>query len=267
VLHVVRAGSKPPPPPAPGPDIALDITVSAPREIFVRGRGIDTEFGGHIHIGGTAAAPLPDGSFTLVRGQVSMAGKTLTFSSGTIGFNGGSPENPTLDLVATSTTASTVATLTIGGTAESPTVTLTSVPELPQDQILAMLLFGSGSSSLSPFQIAEIADALTTLTGVGPSTGDPLAALRGGLGLDQLSVGSGANGSPTLQAGRYLAPGVYLGANQSASGGGSQAEVQINLTKQLQLNATVGTGPPNATGATANSSSGTSVGITYQFQY
>ncbi|HWA79415.1 MAG TPA: translocation/assembly module TamB domain-containing protein, partial [Acetobacteraceae bacterium] len=265
VLHVVRAGSKPPPPPAPGPDIALNLTVSAAREIFVRGRGINAEFGGHIHITGTAAAPLPEGSFTLVRGQVSLAGKTLTFSEGTIGFNGGSPENPTLDLVATSGTASTTATLTIGGTAESPTVTLSSVPELPQDQILATLLFGGNSTSLSPFQIAEIANSLTTLTGVGPSTGDPLAALRGGLGLDQLSVGSSANGSPTLQAGRYLAPGVYVGANQPASGGGSQAEVQINLTKQLQLNATVGAGPANATGATPTS--GTSVGITYQFQY
>ncbi len=265
VLHVIRAGSKPPPPPAPGPDIALDITVSAPREIFVRGRGIDTEFGGKIHIGGTAAAPLPEGTFTLVRGRVSMAGKTLTFTSGTIGFNGGSPENPTLDLVATNTTAATTATMTIGGTAESPTVTLSSAPELPQDQILATLLFGSGTASLSPFQIAELANSLTTLTGVGPSTGDPLGALRNGLGLDQLSVGSSASGSPTLQAGRYLAPGVYLGASQSASGGGSQAQVQINLTKQLQLNATVGTGPTNTTGATATS--GTSVGITYQVQY
>ena len=265
VLHVIRAGSKPPPPPAPGPNIALDITVSAPREIFVRGRGIDTEFGGKIHIGGTAAAPLPEGSFTLVRGQVSMAGKTLVFSSGTIGFNGGSPEDPTLDLVATNTTTTTTATLTIGGTAENPTVTLSSSPQLPQDQILATLLFGSGSSTLSPFQIAELANSLTTLTGVGPSTGDPLGALRNGLGLDQLSVGSSASGSPTLQAGRYLAPGVYLGASQPASGGGSQAQVNINLTKQLQLNATVGTGPTNTTGAT--SSSGTSVGITYQFQY
>jgi len=265
VLNVVRAGAKPPPPPAPGPNVALDVTVSAAREIFVRGRGLDTEFGGKIHIGGTAAAPLPEGAFTLVRGQVSMAGKTLTFTSGTIGFNGGSPENPTLDLVATNTTASTTATLTLGGTAEHPTVTLSSSPELPQDQILATLLFGSGSSNLSPFQIAELANSLTTLTGVGPSTGDPLGALRNGLGLDQLSVGSSASGSPTLQVGRYLAPGVYLGASQPASGGGSQAQVQINITKQLQLNATVGATATNATGA--NTTTGTSVGVTYQFQY
>ena len=265
VLNVIRAGAKPPPPPAPGPNVALDITVSAAREIFVRGRGIDTEFGGKIHIGGTAAAPLPEGAFTLVRGQVSMAGKTLTFTSGTIGFNGGSPENPTLDLVATNTTSSTTATLTLGGTAEHPTVTLSSSPELPQDQILAALLFGSSSSSLSPFQIAELANSLTTLTGVGPSTGDPLGALRNGLGLDQLSVGSSASGSPTLQVGRYLAPGVYLGASQPASGGGSQAQVQINITKEIQLNATVGGTATNATGA--NTTSGTSVGITYQFQY
>ncbi|HUA77391.1 MAG TPA: translocation/assembly module TamB domain-containing protein [Acetobacteraceae bacterium] len=264
VLHVVRAGTKPPPPPAPGPNVALDITVSAAREVFVRGRGIDTEFGGRIHISGTAADPIATGNFTMVRGELSLAGKTLVFSDGTIGFNGASPENPTLDLVASNTTATTTSTLTIGGTAEAPTVTLSSSPVLPQDQVLANLFFG-GSSSLSPFQLAELANSLTTLTGTGPSTGDPLAALRSGLGLDQLTVGSDAAGNPTLQAGRYIAPGVYVGANQSTYGGGSQAEVEINLTKQLQLDASVGAGTTNATGA--SSTTGTSVGLTYQFQY
>jgi translocation and assembly module TamB len=265
VLNVVRAGSPPPPPAPPGPNVGLDITIVAPREVFVRGRGVDAEFGGRIHLSGTAASPMPEGSFNLVRGQVSLAGQVLTFTSGTIGFNGGDATDPTLNIVATTSNGGTTATLAIGGTAQKPTVTLSSSPQLPQDQVLSQLLFGRSATTLSPFQLASIANALTTLTGVGPSVGDPLDTIRKGLGLDRLTVGSSANGSPTLKAGRYLAPGVYLGANQSTAGAGTQAEVQIDLTKRLKLNATVGTGSGSATGA--NTPNGTTVGLSYQFQY
>ncbi|MDE2007498.1 MAG: translocation/assembly module TamB domain-containing protein, partial [Rhodospirillales bacterium] len=262
-LRVVRAGASPPPRAMLRPNVALALTVSAAREIFVRGRGIDAEFAGRIHIGGTAANPVATGGFRMVRGAINMAGKTLVFTEGRIGFNGGSPENPTLHLVATNVTGSTTATLTIGGTVEKPTVALSSAPVLPQDQVLGALFF-NGSTALSPFQLAELASSLATLTGAGPGTGDPLGALRNGLGLDQLSVGASASGSPTLQAGRYIGSRFYVGATQSATGG-RQADVEVNLTKRLRLNATIGTGIANASGASRNS--GPSIGLKYQFHY
>src|SRR6185437_14751127 len=185
---------------------------------------------------------------------------------GSIGFNGGSVTDPSLHLVATSSSASVTATLTIGGTASNPKVTLTSVPQLPQDEILAHLLFGTGTGSLGPLQVAGIAASLATLTGVGGGIGDPLSSVRQGLGLDRLTVGSGAKGGPNVQAGRYIARGVYVGAQQSASGGGTQATVQVDIAKGLKLQGTAGTGYTSATG-TAGASNGTSVGLTYQFEY
>ncbi|MGH7160959.1 MAG: translocation/assembly module TamB domain-containing protein, partial [Acetobacteraceae bacterium] len=271
VLKVVRPGAKPSPPPASAPNVALDVTIEAPREIFVRGRGVDAEFGGRIHVSGTAATPGAVGSLHLIRGALSLAGQRLTFTSGTIGFNGGDPTDPTLDLVATTRNRVTTATLTLGGTVRKPTVTLSSVPDLPQDQVLAALLFGSATSSLSPFQIVEMANALTSLTGAGPSVGNPLGTIRKALGLDQLSVGSDTSGNPTLQAGRYVARGVYVGASQSASGGGTQAQVKIDLTKRLKLEATTGSGGGSATaintGSAPDTRNGSSIGLTYQFQY
>jgi translocation and assembly module TamB len=49
----------PPPPGAPSalPEIALGIEISAPRAVFVRGRGIDAEFGGTLDLGGSLATP------------------------------------------------------------------------------------------------------------------------------------------------------------------------------------------------------------------
>jgi translocation and assembly module TamB len=267
VLPVRVAGSKPPPPtPASTSVIALNLTIEAPGQVFVRGRGLDCEFSGSMRVTGTASAPQTIGALHMRRGSISLAGRTLTFTEGTIAFNGGSLSDPSLHLVATSTTTTVVATLSIDGTAQAPKITLSSVPALPQDEVLSYLLFGSGVGKLGALEVAEIATALASLTGSGGAVGDPLNAVRQGLGLDRLSVGSSANGSPTLEAGRYVAPGVYLGAQQSASGGGSQAVVQVDIAKGLKLQGTAGTGSTSATGA-AGASSGTSVGLTYQFQY
>jgi translocation and assembly module TamB len=266
VLPVNVPGAKPPPAPSTASEVALNVTLDAPEQIFVRGRGLDVEFGGSMKVGGTATKPRAEGSLNLRRGVLSLAGHRLDFTEGAITFNGGSITDPALRLVATSTSADVVATLTITGTAQDPKIALTSVPELPQDEVLAHLLFGKGTGSLGPLEIAGIAAGLATLTGAGGGVGDPLDKVRQGLGLDRLAVGSGSNGNATLEAGRYLAPGVYLGAKQSASGGGAQASVQIDIAKGLKLEGTAGTGGSSAVGA-SGASNGTSVGLTYQFEY
>lgn len=258
-------------PPAPPPEaeaqstIALNLTLDAPQQVFIRGRGLDAELGGTIHIRGTASKPIPDGGFKLRRGTMSLVGSTLTFTEGTVDFSGAGLADPSIHFVATSTTTAIVATLTVSGSAKDPKITLSSVPDMPQDEILAQLLFNTSTSKLSPLQLAEIAAALAQLSGA-TSSFDPLGSIRSTLGLDRLSVGSNSSGNPTLEAGSYLARGVYVGAKQSASGGGSQATVQIDLAKGLKLETTAGSGSSSATGSTS-SADAASVGLTYQFEY
>lgn len=277
VLPVRVAGQPPPPPPAPGPNIALDLNLSAARAIYLRGRGLNAELGGKLHVGGTAAAPQPTGAFQLIRGQFSLAGTTLDFSEGDITFTaranlgGGVRIDPALHFVATSQSSDVTATLTVGGFASDPKITLSSVPQLPQDEILARLLFGQSVKNLSPFQIAEIGATLAQMTGAAPGRiGDPLNRLRQTLGLDRLTIGTNPvspavtpgtqpnNAETAVQAGRYVAPGVYVGAQQGIAGGQqtTAASVQIDLTKHLKLQTGVGSG------LGANN-----IGLTYQFQY
>jgi translocation and assembly module TamB len=267
VLPVREANAPPPPPPGPEPQsaISLNLTLNAPEEVFIRGRGLDAELGGNIHIGGTAAKPIPSGGLRLRRGTFSLVGSTLNFTEGTIDFSGAGVADPSIHFIATSTTATMVATLTISGSAKNPKIALSSVPDMPQDEILAQLLFNTSTSKLSPFQLAGIAAALASMSGA-TSSFDPLESLRSKFGLDRLSVGSGPNGSPTLEAGTYLARGVYLGARQSATGGGTQATVQIDLTRGLKLETTAGSGNTSATGSTG-SADAASIGLTYQFEY
>ena len=137
------------------------------------------------------------------------------------------------------------------------------MPELPQDEVLAYLLFKRSAKDLSPFQLAEIASAVASLTGVGGAAANPLESIRKGLGLDRLSVdggtgtGNGTSGSaPSVEAGRYVRPGVYVGAKQGTTGNGTQATVQIDLFKGLKAQTDVGTGQ-----------GGNAVGLSYQFEY
>ena len=270
VLDVRRPGEPPPPPPPPPPDIALDLTVTAPGQAFIRGRGLFAEVAGRIKVGGTLAKPVPVGVFRLRRGNFNLAGTSLTFTSGDVRFEGGARLDPALHLVATSTNGNIVATLTVGGFASAPRITLSSTPPLPQDEVLAQLLFHQSASTLSAVQLASAAAALAQLGGVGAGMLNPLDSLRQSLGLDRLTIGGGQNGSgASLEAGTYVAKGVYVGAKQAAQGTGTQASVQIDLMKGLKLETSVGTGgQTSATGAAATQNPyGTSVGLTYQFQY
>jgi translocation and assembly module TamB len=260
----VRNPNTPPQAPAkagPAPEIGLNLTISVD-QMIVAGHGVDAELAGAIQVRGTAANPQPSGGLKLQRGTFDAVGQSLRFSEGSVDFIGAGISDPALHFVANTTSNNIVATLTVGGTARHPKITLSSVPELPQDEILAQIMFHRSTSQLSPIEIAQIAAALASFSGAISS--DPLANLSKSLGLDRLSVGTNNSGAATVQAGKYVAPGLYLGAKQSASGG-TQAALQYDITKGLKLETTAGMGGGNTQGST--DSGGSSIGLTYQFEY
>ncbi|MFI4866602.1 MAG: translocation/assembly module TamB domain-containing protein [Steroidobacterales bacterium] len=283
VLNVVRAGRKPAPVAKSASIIvAMNLTVAAPRAVFVRGRGLDAEVAGQLRIAGTSADPDISGGFDLRNGTVNLAGATLTFNSGRVGFNGTGVRkkvDPTLDFTASNTSGGVTATLNIGGYADAPVITLSSIPEMPQDEILSRLLFGVSVTQLTPLQLAQIGAALATMGGVGGGGHfNPINAVQRRLGLDRLAIGGGSSNNAsatgaagetsnaaTIEAGRYVTRRVYIGAKQSTNGI-TQAQVQVDLTKSLKLQTTLGTGG-TVQGATPQNDPGSSVGITYQFEY
>ncbi len=283
VLNVVRPGQKPAPVSKSSATVfALKLTVAAPRAVFVRGRGLNAELGGQLRIAGTSADPDISGGFDLRNGTVNLGGATLTFSVGRVSFNGSGVRkkiDPTLDFTASNTSGGVTATLNIGGYADAPVISLSSTPEMPQDEILSRLLFGVSVTQLSSLQLAQIGAALATMGGVGGGSFNPINAVQRTLGLDRLAIGGGSssigsatgpagetNNAATIEAGRYVTRRVYVGAKQSTAGT-TQAQVQVDLTRSLKLQTTLGTGGGTVQGATPQNDPGSSVGITYQFEY
>jgi translocation and assembly module TamB len=258
--------------------IGMDVRLQAPREILVRGRGLDAELGGELHIAGTTDAPLVSGGFDLERGNFSLASARLEFvQPGRVSFDGAGLKNkivPTLNFTAQSTTGDTTVSVHIFGYADAPQFELTSSPVLPPDEIMARLLFGENASQLSTLQLAQIGGALASLSGVGGDRGlNPLAKIQESLGLDRLSVSTAtgttstgtANTGASIEAGRYVSSRVYVEARQNTTGT-SQVEADIILTKRLKLQTRLGNGVATQ-GTTPENDPGSSIGLSYQFEY
>lgn len=214
--------------------INLDLQVSAPSQIFVRGRGIDAELGGDLTIRGTSADPQVSGAFTLRRGRLSIMTKRLDFTEGTITFGGALI--PIINLEATSTSNSTTITVTVSGLANDPDVSFSSSPALPQDEILAQLIFGQSMAKLSPLQIAQLADAVGQLAG-GRST-SLFNTLRNTIGVDDLDISTDEKGNANVSAGRYLNDRTYL--ELQAGDGGGKAVINLNVGRGVKLRGEAG---------------------------
>jgi len=119
---------------------------------------------------------------------------------------------------------------------------------MPDDEILARLLFSKSAGALSPFELLQLAQATASLAGVNSGPG-LLEKLRAGTGLDRLSVdqGEGKTG-PSLSAGRYVSEGVYVGVSQGAQSGSSAATVEIEVTPNVKVETELGVNSDNKAG-------------------
>jgi translocation and assembly module TamB len=230
------------PPPEQTAIVGLDLAVEAPQQIWVRGRGLDVELGGAVHIGGTTSKPDVDGAFKLRRGSLDIVGKRLEFKEGQLTFEGGEQIDPYLDLTAETRATDITVTAKVEGPARLPRITLSSVPDMPEDEILARLLFNKSAGALSPFELLQLAQATAELAGVNSGPG-VLDNIRKSTGLDRLSLQeTDPTAGPSLTAGRYVAPGVYVGVSQGAKSASSAATVEIEVTPNIKVESEMGAG-------------------------
>lgn len=208
----------------------LDLSLSAPSRIFLRGRGIDAELGGQLRLRGTTAAVVPAGEFTLIRGRFDILGRRLVLDRADLQLQGSFV--PYLDVSASTQAESVRAVVTIQGPATDPQVSFASTPELPQEEVLALLLFGRGLDSISPLQAAQLAQAVAQMAGRG---GEGLIGnLRKSFGLDDLDVTTTDDGTAALKAGKYISENVYTEIEVDQAG-----TSRINLNLDLRPGVTV----------------------------
>ncbi|MFO1014414.1 MAG: translocation/assembly module TamB domain-containing protein [Caulobacteraceae bacterium] len=219
-------------PPPPGPGIALDVTLKAPRRVFVKGRGLDVELSMDAHVTGTTSAPLLTGVAHVVRGDYDLAGRRFQFDTRGQVTLSTDPERIRLDLSATREDPTLTAVIKITGTAAEPKIALSSTPALPPDEILARVLYGSSASQLSGVEAAQLASGLSALAGGGGF--DVIGNIRDLARLDRLAFGGDEVSGVTVSGGKYLTDNVYL----EITGGGREgpsAQVEWRVRPTLAI--------------------------------
>lgn len=229
----------PPPPrdPRAGKETDLDIRLSAPADLVIAGRGLESEWSADMTVGGTLAAPELGGSLNLLRGEFAFLGELFPLNRGQISFTGGGRIDPELDLVAARTSGGFTAQVVVDGRASAPGITLTSDPPLPEDEVLARLLFGKSAGQLGPLEAVQLANAATELSGLS-GRGGVVGSLRRSVGLDVFSFGSNDNGN-TVVVGQRLSRNIFVGVEQGLEGQGSEVIIEWQLTDTLALSSAI----------------------------
>jgi translocation and assembly module TamB len=244
-LHASKPAAAPQAQEAGASWIVLDLTIALPGQVFVRGRGLDSEWAGSVTITGTAANPQVQGSIEPVRGSFDFLGRRFVLDTGRIGIQG--LQDITIDLTASYQRPDFRALILVSGTPARPEITLHSDPELPQDEILARVLFNKSTGGLSIGEAAQLASAAAALASGEPGVMDNL---RTTAGLDRLTLGSSQEGGGlgTVEAGRNINKNVYVGVEQGASAAVSTV-VEVSITDNLKLRSTTSAEGSNQVGA------------------
>ena len=175
----------------PTSDLQLDVRLNAPNQVFIRGRGLDAELGGSVRLTGAVSSIQPVGSFSLIRGRLSVLGQRLTFESGQATLAG--DLDPFIDLVARTEGDGITVFVTVSGRASEPDIAFTSNPALPEDEVLSRLIFNRGIGELSPLQVARLAGAAAELAGGGGTS--LTESLRSAAGLADLDIVTDESGN------------------------------------------------------------------------
>ncbi|MDP3960002.1 MAG: translocation/assembly module TamB domain-containing protein [Pseudorhodobacter sp.] len=218
-----------------GPPFLLDLTIEALSRVFIRGRGLDAELGGVLTLGGTTAAVVPNGAFNLIRGRLDILGKRLVLSEARMQLEG--EFLPFVRIRASNESDGITTSVLIEGPADAPSVRFVASPELPEEEVLARLMFGRDFTSLSVFQAAQLAGAVATLAGRG---GDGIIGkLRKGFGLDDFDVMTDATGGAAVKAGKYLSKNLYTEIIVDQQGQ-SQINLNLDLSPSITLRGSTG---------------------------
>ena len=219
---------------------ALDLAVQAENQIFVRGWGLDAEFGGALDITGTLQKPLVNGRLSSLRGRYEEFGRRFDLERAVLRFQGTIPPSPYLDIIATTDVGDIAASIKLTGPFNEPDIALSSTPALPEDEVMSHVLFGRDTSTITPFQAIQLKNTLDRFSGRGGGGFDPLSTLRSITGLDDIRVDQDAEEGPSVGVGKYLTDKVYMELEQGAGEASGAASLQIEVTPNIEVETKVG---------------------------
>jgi translocation and assembly module TamB len=215
----------------------LEIAVAAPQNIYVGGLGLISEWGGNFNIVGNTQVPALSGRLQVIRGTYEFAGRRFNIDRGTVNFQQKERINPVLNIQASARINDVTGLITIQGTAQKPLIGFSSNPNLPKDEVLARILFGTSIDQLSPLEGAQLAGAIAQLSQGGAQKLNVFGTVSKFTRIDRLRVlpaneqiGSGT----AISAGKYIGDRLYIEAATDGRGY-TATNIEVTLTRALSI--------------------------------
>lgn len=228
--------------PFPLPAISVDLAISASQQAYLRGRGLEAELRGQIALKGDLEALQYEGQFKTVRGVFELFGKQFRLQKGQVSFANNSIA---MDISGSYKKGAQQIDVGISGTPDDIDISLSAVPTLPEDEIIAFIIFGKSLDTISPIEALQLAAAVQSLRSGSSRSFDPIGSTRQLLGVDSLNIGSGAgaNGETGLNlgVGKYLNEKVYLEVERTPNPSQPwKGNITIELAPNITLESSTG---------------------------
>ncbi|HSF33421.1 MAG TPA: translocation/assembly module TamB domain-containing protein [Candidatus Tectomicrobia bacterium] len=221
----------------PLPFLRADIRVEIPRNAWAQGPGTAVEISGDIQITKELERPfILSGGITVVRGFASVYGKRFVMKQGQVTFTGSPEINPLLDITINHTVSNYLVEIHVEGKAREPQLVFSSTPELPQTDILSLLIVGKTMDRLTSSEQQDLSSQLGGAAG-SMVAGQLQEVIGGALGLDALTIGAGESfGGGSVGIGQYVTQDIFLSYEVGVGkGGGNRVGVEYSITPRLKL--------------------------------
>lgn len=209
--------------------IRLDYRVRAENGLYVSSRAFSSEWGVDLHITGPESKPALNGTANLVGGTAFVFNRRFSLANGVVTFDG-APGDARVDLTAIHSRTGFRASARVEGSVQAPTITLSSDPALPEDEILSRLLFDQSVSELGAFEAAQLAAQLS-----GQNLLDVVGQLRDLAGIDRLDISTNEDGNLSVVGGRRFGDNVYVEVGSTGAAAINEALIEWSLTADLSV--------------------------------
>ena len=221
----------------PLPFLRADLQLELPRNVWIRSPGTAIELSGALTVTKELGEPFVlGGAVETVRGFASFYSGKFTVEQGRVTFTGTPEINPILDVTLTRAVSGYAVSIHVSGQAKSPQLHLSSTPDLPQADIVTLLVVGKTTDRLTAAERSGLSSHAQQIVGnVAASELEQLLAKP--LGFDTLDIQTGDKlGSSKLSVGRYITQDIFLSYEQQLGDEkGNKVGVEYSINRYLKV--------------------------------
>ncbi|MCK9996518.1 MAG: translocation/assembly module TamB domain-containing protein [Candidatus Krumholzibacteria bacterium] len=235
----------------------LDIEVVIDDDLRIIGYGMDIKLGGSMVIGrgfdeDNVPGPSIKGEIKIPEGTLKVMNRVFDVERGNIKFTESVPANPSFDLMLETQAGAYLVRILVSGQAADPVIELTSEPDLSEEDIMAVLLFGQPMNDLDNDQRGRMQEEndpakelQKNLAGLAMAFGTKglQDSMSDSFGVDMVQMGSDSSGDSTLMVGKFITPDIVLKYNQSLEKSGTYfMNLEYSLNRYFKVISTYGQG-------------------------